>query len=170
MSASGFSATSGSRLFISMRRAASWCQPLQLRSVPRGALISNIIDSFNVSRTKTLYRLASAVRGVGRAHRRRSFDGLPRLIQSRGGCDGPSGASIYFSSLDNPAGSGGHRFADPLLLGAARNVVDRPRLLRLRFLNALQRRRTPEFFDLQARVDVWSLHLTAIGGCGAQPG
>jgi hypothetical protein len=27
----------GSRLFISMRRAASWCQPLQESSVPRGA-------------------------------------------------------------------------------------------------------------------------------------
>src|SRR5829696_6579080 len=36
---SGRSATSGSRLFISMRRAASWCQPLQVRSPPRGARI-----------------------------------------------------------------------------------------------------------------------------------
>ena len=34
---SGSSATSGSRLFISMRSAASCCQPLQLISVPRGA-------------------------------------------------------------------------------------------------------------------------------------
>src|ERR1035437_9223372 len=34
---SGRSATSGSRLFISIRRAASWAQPLQLRSGPRGA-------------------------------------------------------------------------------------------------------------------------------------
>ena len=34
---SGSSATSGSRLLQSMRRAASWCQPLQRRSVPRGA-------------------------------------------------------------------------------------------------------------------------------------
>src|ERR1043166_5246276 len=37
MSRSGFSATSGSRLFISIRSAASWCQPLQLFSLPRGA-------------------------------------------------------------------------------------------------------------------------------------
>src|SRR2546423_12926438 len=37
MSRSGFSATSGSRLFISIRSAASWCQPLQLLSLPRGA-------------------------------------------------------------------------------------------------------------------------------------
>src|SRR5687768_11473066 len=37
MSCSGRSATSGSRLFISMRRAASCCQPRQLISVPRGA-------------------------------------------------------------------------------------------------------------------------------------
>ncbi len=34
---SGRSATSGSRLFISMRRAASCCQPLQESVVPRGA-------------------------------------------------------------------------------------------------------------------------------------
>src|SRR5450759_5149302 len=34
---SGRSATSGSRLFISIRSAASWAQPLQLRSGPRGA-------------------------------------------------------------------------------------------------------------------------------------
>src|SRR5665648_557996 len=37
MSSSGASATSGSRLFMSMRRAASCCQPLQLIAVPRGA-------------------------------------------------------------------------------------------------------------------------------------
>src|SRR6476659_11158213 len=37
MSRSGFSATSGSRLFMSIRSAASWCQPLQLISLPRGA-------------------------------------------------------------------------------------------------------------------------------------
>src|SRR5580698_3276253 len=37
MSWSGCSATSGSRLFISIRMAASCGQPLQLRSVPRGA-------------------------------------------------------------------------------------------------------------------------------------
>ena len=40
MSLSGSSATSGSRLFISMRIAASCCQPLQLISVPRGARTS----------------------------------------------------------------------------------------------------------------------------------
>src|ERR1700736_2789481 len=34
---SGFSATSGSRLFINIRIAASWCQLLQLSSLPRGA-------------------------------------------------------------------------------------------------------------------------------------
>ena len=33
----GSSATSGSRLLQSIRRAASWCQPLQRSSVPRGA-------------------------------------------------------------------------------------------------------------------------------------
>src|SRR5437773_7997242 len=33
----GRSATSGSRLFMSIRRAASWIQPLQDRSSPRGA-------------------------------------------------------------------------------------------------------------------------------------
>src|SRR5207248_11371749 len=37
INSSGRSATSGSRLFISMRRAASCCQPLQVMSVPRGA-------------------------------------------------------------------------------------------------------------------------------------
>src|SRR5215831_14382716 len=37
MSSSGCSATSGSRLFISIRMAASCGQPLQVRSVPRGA-------------------------------------------------------------------------------------------------------------------------------------
>src|SRR5690349_15778532 len=37
MSWSGFSATSGSRLLWSMRRAASCCHPLQETSVPRGA-------------------------------------------------------------------------------------------------------------------------------------
>src|ERR1700721_2076004 len=37
MSGSGCAATSGSRLFISIRMAASCGQPLQLRSVPRGA-------------------------------------------------------------------------------------------------------------------------------------
>src|SRR5665648_1039265 len=37
MSSSGASATSGSRLFMNMRRAASCCQPLQLIAVPRGA-------------------------------------------------------------------------------------------------------------------------------------
>jgi len=52
---------------------------------------------------------------------------------------------------------------DPLLLGAARNLVDRPRRLRLRFLDARQRHRAPEFFDPQARVDVQSLHVAAIG-------
>src|SRR6476646_2854366 len=39
MRSSGRSATSGSRLFISIRMAASWCQPLQLSNVPRGALM-----------------------------------------------------------------------------------------------------------------------------------
>src|SRR5260370_16697548 len=34
---SGFSATSGSRLFINMRRAASCCHPLQESVVPRAA-------------------------------------------------------------------------------------------------------------------------------------
>src|SRR5690606_8019562 len=38
MSSSGFSATSGSRLFISIRLAASWIQPLAVRFPPRGAL------------------------------------------------------------------------------------------------------------------------------------
>jgi len=37
MSSSGRSATSGSRLFIKSRIAASCCQPLQLSSVPLGA-------------------------------------------------------------------------------------------------------------------------------------
>src|SRR6478752_5173759 len=37
MSWSGCSATSGSRLFISIRSAASWTHPLQLRVVPCGA-------------------------------------------------------------------------------------------------------------------------------------
>src|SRR3990170_1706394 len=37
MSSSGFSATSGSRLFISMRRTASCGQPRQLSVFPRGA-------------------------------------------------------------------------------------------------------------------------------------
>src|SRR5579862_6784327 len=37
MSWSGCSATSGSRLFISMRMAPSWPQPLQVRWLPRGA-------------------------------------------------------------------------------------------------------------------------------------
>jgi len=32
----GFSATAGSRLFISIRMAASWIHPLQVRFVPRG--------------------------------------------------------------------------------------------------------------------------------------
>src|ERR1039457_368756 len=39
MSCSGLSATSGSRLFISMRSAASCCQPRQESWVPRGARI-----------------------------------------------------------------------------------------------------------------------------------
>src|SRR5215210_5330425 len=39
MSSSGRSATAGSRLFISMRRAASWCQPLQESVVPVGAVM-----------------------------------------------------------------------------------------------------------------------------------
>src|ERR1700753_3245181 len=37
MSWSGCSATSGSRLFMSMRMAASWAQPLQLSGEPCGA-------------------------------------------------------------------------------------------------------------------------------------
>src|SRR6266446_1550311 len=37
MRSAGRSATSGSRLFISMRSAASCCQPLQESVVPRGA-------------------------------------------------------------------------------------------------------------------------------------
>src|ERR1051326_2891081 len=37
MSSSGRSATAGSRLFMSIRRAASWCQPLQEMVVPVGA-------------------------------------------------------------------------------------------------------------------------------------
>src|SRR6266436_6414369 len=45
MSWSGCSATSGSRLFISMRIAASWAQPLQLRWVPRGARTGSWIMS-----------------------------------------------------------------------------------------------------------------------------
>src|SRR3990172_11775838 len=37
MSSSGFSATSGSRLFMSMRSAASCGEPRELKVVPRGA-------------------------------------------------------------------------------------------------------------------------------------
>jgi len=33
----GILATASSRLFISMRKAASWCHPLHETSVPRGA-------------------------------------------------------------------------------------------------------------------------------------
>src|SRR5436189_1618387 len=40
----GFSATSSSRLFISIRIAASWCQPLQEIDVPRGARIGLYSD------------------------------------------------------------------------------------------------------------------------------
>src|SRR5919201_5853308 len=40
MRSPGRSATSGSRLFISIRRAASWGHPLQDRFVPRGARTS----------------------------------------------------------------------------------------------------------------------------------
>src|SRR6478735_3289853 len=40
MRSSGFSATSGSRLLWSMRRAASCCHPLQLIWRPRGAWIA----------------------------------------------------------------------------------------------------------------------------------
>src|SRR5712692_1324357 len=42
MSSSGRSATAGSRLFISIRSAASWCQPLQERVVPVGAVIAGL--------------------------------------------------------------------------------------------------------------------------------
>src|ERR1035441_9076489 len=42
ISSSGFSATSGSRLLCSMRRAASWCHPWQRRVAPRGAWIAVI--------------------------------------------------------------------------------------------------------------------------------
>src|SRR5258708_31712835 len=42
MSCSGRSATSGSRLFISMRSAASCCQPRQESSVPRGERIKRV--------------------------------------------------------------------------------------------------------------------------------
>ena len=117
-----------------------------------------------------LHRLAAAVRGVVRARRRRSFDGFPGFVQSGGDRHGPSGASIYVSSLDNALGSGDRRIVDPRLLGAARNMVDRPRLLRLCFLDARQRHRAPEFFDPPARVDVRSLYVAAVGGRVAQPG
>src|SRR5436190_512159 len=43
MSSSGFSATSGSRLFISIRRAASCTHPLQLIWAPRGARIVRVV-------------------------------------------------------------------------------------------------------------------------------
>ena len=124
---------------------------------------------FRESRTKTLHRLASAVRGVGCARRRRSFDGLPGFVQSGDNRLGPPGASIYVSSLDYSPGAGDRRIVDPLLLGAARNMVDRPRQLRLCVIDACQRHRAPEFFDLQARLDVRSLHVAAIGGRVAQP-
>ena len=40
MSWSGFSATSGSRLFMSILKAASCCQPLQVSAAPVGAITS----------------------------------------------------------------------------------------------------------------------------------
>jgi|HubBroStandDraft_6_1064221.scaffolds.fasta_scaffold485399_2 hypothetical protein len=125
---------------------------------------------FSESRRKTLHRLASAMRDVRCPRRRRSLDGLPGFVQSGGDRPGPSGVSIYVSSLDHAPGFGDRRIADSLLLGAARNMVDGPRRLRLCFRDARQRHRAPEFFDLQARLDVRSLHVAASGGRVAQPG
>jgi hypothetical protein len=122
------------------------------------------------SRTKTLHRLASAVRDVRCARRRRSFDRFPGFVQSGRGSHGPSGPSIYVSSLDYAPGAGDRRIVDPLLLGAARNMVDRLCRLRLCFRDARQRHRPLEFFDPQACVDVRSLYVAAVGDSVAQPG
>ena len=43
-SSAGFSATSGSRLFCSMRNGASVSQLLQLSSVPRGARMVRVVS------------------------------------------------------------------------------------------------------------------------------
>src|SRR5215831_7484171 len=48
MSFCGFSATSSSRLFISIRIAASWCQPLHEIEVPRGARIGLYSDAVSL--------------------------------------------------------------------------------------------------------------------------
>jgi hypothetical protein len=125
---------------------------------------------FSVFRTKMLYRLASAVRSAGCAHRRRSFDRFPRFVQSGRYRHGPSGTSIYVSGLGYASGVGDRRIADPLLLGAAWNMVDRVRRLLFCVIDARQRHCALDFFDLPARVDVRSLHVAAAGGRVAQPG
>src|SRR5215203_444865 len=64
MRSSGRSATSGSRLFISMRRAASWCQPLQVRSLPRGARMvgASLVSVMGSPSTLPLKKLAVRAR------------------------------------------------------------------------------------------------------------
>lgn len=125
---------------------------------------------FSGSSKKTLHRMASAVRDVGCSRCRRGFDALPRFVQSGGDRHGSSKASIYVSSLDYSPGAGDRRIVDPLLLGAAQNMVDRLCWLRLCFRDARQRHRPLEFFDPQACVDVRSLYVAAIGGRFGQPG
>src|SRR3712207_2875801 len=53
MRSSGFSATSGSRLFIIIRKEASCIQPLQEISVPRGARIAVVVDIFSIVARET---------------------------------------------------------------------------------------------------------------------
>src|SRR5947207_398453 len=74
MSCSGRSATSGSRLFISIRSAASCCQPLHEISVPRGARIVRasgiaaskaIVEKHGGEVPRTMEEL-TALPGVGR--------------------------------------------------------------------------------------------------------
>ena len=85
ISSSGFSATSGSRLFISMRIAASVCHDLQVRCVPRGARTGRGEDVADISFV-TLAMLPGS-RGRSRlphslSNRRPSFHMLNRSDRS----------------------------------------------------------------------------------------
>src|ERR1700682_1018862 len=79
MRSSGFSATSGSRLFISIRSAASCCHPLQEIAVPRGDLNGPLFivakpEVFEESCVIQWLRANTNVRRRG-LHQARSHDG-----------------------------------------------------------------------------------------------
>src|SRR4030095_4708968 len=91
INSSGFSATSGSRLFIKQRSAASWCQPLQLSVAPRGARIvladigahlTPVSEQFHVTGGTHASGVLDLARSSFQARRRRPYRSLCVLPES----------------------------------------------------------------------------------------